>query len=119
MDILKTVESQYLKSKVPEFNIGDTVRVSVKVKEGNRERIQVYEGTVIKRKGGGINETFTVRRISSGIGVERTFMLHSPKIEGVAVTRRGKVRRAKLYYLRDRVGKAAKVKENIIKKEQK
>ncbi|MGE5473113.1 MAG: 50S ribosomal protein L19 [Ignavibacteriales bacterium] len=119
MDILKTVESQHLKSKVPEFNIGDTVKVSVKVKEGNRERIQIYEGTVIRRKGGGINETFTVRRISSGIGVERTFMLHSPKIEDVAVTRRGKVRRAKLYYLRDRVGKAAKVKEDIIRKEQK
>jgi len=119
MDILKTVESQHLKSKVPEFNIGDTVKVSVKVKEGSRERIQVYEGTVIKRKGGGINETFTVRRISYGIGVERTFMIHSPKIDDVAVTRRGKVRRAKLYYLRDRVGKAAKVKEDIIRREQK
>ena len=114
MDIIKTVESQHLKNKVPEFNIGDTVKVSVKIKEGNRERIQTYEGTVIKRRGGSINETFTVRRVSYGIGVERTFMLHSPKIEDVAVIRRGKVRRAKLYYLRDRIGKAAKVKEYMV-----
>lgn len=113
MDIIKSIESQQLKSQLPEFKIGDTVKVSVKVKEGNRERTQVYEGTVIKRRGTGINESFTVRRISYGIGVERTFMIHSPKIEDVKVVRKGKVRRAKLYYLRDRVGKAARVKEDL------
>lgn len=111
MDLIKMVESQQLKKEVPVFNIGDTVRVHVKVKEGNRERIQVFEGIVIKRQNGGINETFTVRRISYGVGVERTFLLHSPKVENIEVIRRGKVRRARLYYLRDRVGKAAKVKE--------
>ena len=111
MDLIKMVESQQLKTDVPEFNVGDTVRVHVKVKEGNRERIQVFEGIVLKRQHGGINETFTVRRISYGIGVERTFLLHSPKVEKIEVVRRGRVRRAKLYYLRDRVGKAAKVKE--------
>lgn len=113
MDIIKTIESQQLKQEVPKFNIGDTVKVSVKVKEGNRERIQVFEGTVIQKRGGGVNETFTVRRISYGVGVERSFLIHSPKIEGVQVVRKGKVRRAKLYYLRDRVGKAAKVKEDL------
>lgn len=112
MDIIKTIESEHIKSAVPEFKVGDTVKVSVKVKEGSRERIQQYEGTVIKRKGGGLNETFTVRRISYGVGVERSFLLHSPKIEDVKVVRKGRVRRAKLYYLRDRVGKAAKVKED-------
>ncbi|MBA1333832.1 MAG: LSU ribosomal protein L19p [Firmicutes bacterium] len=111
MDLVKMVESQQLKKEVPAFNIGDTVRVHVKVKEGNRERIQVFEGIVMKRQNGGINETFTVRRISYGVGVERTFLLHSPKVENIEVIRRGKVRRARLYYLRDRVGKAAKVKE--------
>jgi large subunit ribosomal protein L19 len=111
MDLVKMVESQQLKKDVPEFNIGDTVRVHVKVKEGNRERIQVFEGIVIKRQNGGINETFTVRRISYGVGVERTFLLHSPKVENIEVVRRGRVRRAKLYYLRERIGKAAKVKE--------
>lgn len=111
MDLIKMVESQQLKKDVPEFNVGDTVRVHVKVKEGNRERIQVFEGIVIKRQNGSINETFTVRRISYGIGVERTFPLHSPKLDKIEVVRRGKVRRARLYYLRDRVGKAAKVKE--------
>lgn len=112
MDIIKLIENNQLKTEVPEFKVGDTVKVSVKVKEGTRERIQVYEGTVIKRRGGSVNETFTVRRISSGIGVERSFLIHSPKIENVQVVRKGKVRRAKLYYLRDRVGKAAKVKED-------
>ena len=111
MDIIKTIESQHLKAELPQFNVGDTVKVSCKIKEGNRERIQIYEGTVIQKRNGGINETFTVRRISSGIGVERTFLIHSPKIEGVQVVRKGVVRRARLYYLRDRVGKAAKVKE--------
>lgn len=111
MDLIKMVESQQLKKDIPEFNVGDVVRVHVKVKEGNRERIQVFEGTVLKRQHGGINETFTVRRVSYGIGVERTFLLHSPKVEKIEVIRRGKVRRAKLYYLRDRVGKAARVKE--------
>ena len=111
MDIIKTIESQHLKAELPKFNVGDTVKVSCKIKEGTRERIQIYEGTVIQKRNGGINETFTVRRISSGIGVERTFLIHSPKIEGVQVVRKGVVRRARLYYLRDRVGKAAKVKE--------
>ncbi len=111
MDIIKTIESEYLKNEVPKFNIGDTVKVSVKVKEGNRERIQQFEGTVIQKRGGGVNQTFTVRRLSYGVGVERTFLIHSPKIEGVQVARRGRVRRARLYYLRDRIGKAAKVKE--------
>ena len=113
MDIIKNIESQHLKSEVPKFNIGDTVKVLVKVKEGNRERIQSYEGTVIQKRGGGVNATFTVRRISYSVGVERTFLIHSPKIEGVEVVRKGVVRRAKLYYLRERVGKAAKVKEKI------
>lgn len=111
MDIIKTIESQHLKAELPKFNVGDTVKVSCKIKEGTRERIQIYEGTVIQKRNGGINETFTVRRMSSGIGVERTFLIHSPKIEGVQVVRKGVVRRARLYYLRDRVGKAAKVKE--------
>lgn len=110
MDIIKSIESESLR-EVAEFNIGDTVRVNFKVIEGNKERIQAYEGTVIARKHGGLRETFTVRRISSGIGVERTFPLHSPKIESIAVVRKaGKVRRAKLYYLRKRTGKAAKIK---------
>jgi len=111
MDFIKMIENQQLKEDVPQFNVGDTVKVHVKVKEGNRERIQVFEGIVIKRQNGGINETFTVRRISYGVGVERTFLLHSPKLDKIEVVRRGKVRRARLYYLRDRVGKAAKVKE--------
>lgn len=111
MDLIKMVESQQVKTEVPEFNIGDTVKVHVKIKEGNRERIQVFEGIVIKRQHGGINESFTVRRISYGVGVERTFLLHSPKIEDIEVIRQGRARRARLYYLRDKVGKAAKVKE--------
>jgi len=111
MDIIKAIEAEQMKDNLPDFNVGDTVRVHYKVKEGNRERIQVFEGTVIKRQGGGVRETFTVRRISYGVGVERTFPLHSPRIEKIEITRRGKVRRAKLYYLREREGKSAKVKE--------
>ena len=113
MDIIKSIEHEQLKSKIPVINIGDTVRVHVRVKEGNRERIQVFEGIVIKRQGGGTKETFTVRRISYGVGVEKTFLIHSPKVEKVEIKRAGRVRRAKLYYLRDRVGKSAKTKENI------
>ncbi|HIU90504.1 MAG TPA: 50S ribosomal protein L19 [Candidatus Fimimonas merdipullorum] len=110
MDIIKTIEAESLR-QVAQFNIGDTVRVNFKVIEGNKERIQAYEGIVIARKHGGLRETFTVRRISSGIGVERTFPLHSPKIESIAVVRKAaNVKRAKLYYLRSRTGKAAKVK---------
>ncbi|SHI04893.1 50S ribosomal protein L19 [Sporanaerobacter acetigenes] len=111
MDIIKMIEDEQIKKDIPEFNVGDTVQVHYKVKEGTRERIQVFEGTVIKRQGGGARETFTVRRLSYGVGVERTFPLHSPRIEKLVVTRKGKVRRAKLYYLRGRQGKAAKVKE--------
>lgn len=109
MDIIKQIEARSLR-QVAEFKVGDTVRVNFKVIEGNKERIQAYEGIVIARKHGGLRETFTVRRLSSGIGVERTFPLHSPKIESIVVTRKGNVRRAKLYYLRERTGKAAKVK---------
>mgnify|MGYP000595222135 CR=1 FL=1 len=111
MDIIKAIEKEYIKEEKPVYNIGDTVNVHVKIKEGNRERIQVFTGTVIKEQNSGLNKTFTVRKISNGIGVERTFPVNSPKIEKVEVTREGKVRRAKLYYLRDRVGKAAKTKE--------
>ena len=113
MDKLKLISDSCLKSEIPQFNIGDTVRVSVKIREGNKERIQAYEGTVIARKGSGISETFTVRRISYGVGVERVFPIHSPHVDKVEVIRHGRVRRAKLYYLRGRVGKAAKVKEQI------
>ena len=113
MDIIKSIEHEQLKSKVPDIKVGDTVRVHQRIKEGNRERIQVFEGIVIKKQNGGLNETFTVRRISYGVGVEKTFLMHSPLIEKIEVTRVGKVRRAKLYYLRDRVGKAAKTRENI------
>ncbi|MBQ9545649.1 MAG: 50S ribosomal protein L19 [Clostridia bacterium] len=113
MDLLKAFASEQLKEEAPVFNIGDTVRVHNKIKEGNRERIQLFEGTVIARKNGGISETFTVRRVSYGVGVEKTFPLHSPNVEKVDVVRKGRVRRAKLYYLRDRVGKSAKVKEKI------
>ena len=111
MDIIKMIEDQQLREDLPKFNVGDTVQVHYKVIEGTRERVQVYEGTVIKIQGGGARRTFTVRRLSYGVGVERTFPIHSPRIEKLVVTRRGKVRRAKLYYLRDRQGKAAKVKE--------
>ena len=111
MDIIKSIEHEQLKNKIPVLDVGNTVRVHVKVKEGNRERIQVFEGIIIKKQGGGLNETFTVRKISYGVGVEKTFPTHSPKIEKIEVKRAGKVRRARLYYLRDRVGKAAKTKE--------
>lgn len=111
MDIIKAIEQEQLKSDIPSFNVGDTVKVHLKVKEGTRERIQIFEGFVLKRQNGGASETFTVRRIASGVGVERTLPLHSPKIEKIEIIRRGKVRRAKLNYLRDRRGKAAKIKE--------
>lgn len=113
MNVLDAVVQDYLKTDVPEFGVGDTVKVHVKIKEGNRERIQVFEGTVIAKKHGGVSETVTVRRVSYGVGVERTFPVNSPVIDKVEVVRKGKVRRAKLYYLRDRVGKAAKVKEQL------
>jgi len=113
MDLVKALTSQYMKDELPEVNVGDTVRVHVKIKEGSRERIQVFEGTVIAKKHGGIEESFTVRRISYGVGCEKVFPIHSPNIVKVERVRSGKVRRAKLYYLRDRVGKAAKVKEKV------
>jgi large subunit ribosomal protein L19 len=113
MDALKIISEGSLKPETPAFNIGDTVRVSVRIKEGERERIQVFEGTVIAKKHGGISETFTVRRFSYGVGVERVFPIHSPFVEKVEVVRKGKVRRAKLYYLRKRTGKAAKVKQKL------
>ena len=116
MDIIKAVEQAQLRNAYPEVEIGDYVKVHLKISEGNRERIQVFEGTVIGRKGNGINETITVRRLSYGVGVERTLPIHSPKIDRIEIVRKGRVRRAKLYYLRDRVGKAAKVKEKLIKK---
>ena len=110
MDVIKAIEYEQLKNAIPEIKVGNTVRVHVKIKEGNRERIQVFEGFVLKRQNGGISETFTVRKLSSGIGVEKTFPLHSPKIEKIEVVRRGAVRRAKLNYMRERTGKAAKIK---------
>ena len=112
-DIIKNIEAEQIKENAPQFNVGDTVRVSAMIKEGNRERIQVFEGTVLKRQGGGVRETFTVRKFSNGVGVEKTWPLHSPHVVNVEVVRRGKVRRAKLNYLRDRVGKSAKVKELV------
>ena len=112
-DIIKKIEAEQLKAEVPEFQVGDTVKVYAKIKEGNRERIQVFEGTVLKKQGGSTRATFTVRKNSNGIGVEKTWPLHSPNVERVEVVRRGKVRRAKLNYLRDRVGKKAKVKELV------
>lgn len=111
MNTLDRIERKYLKEELPDFNVGDTVRVLVRVVEGDKEREQAFQGVVIKRRGGGVRETFTVRKISSGIGVERVFPLHSPNVRGVKVVRRGKVRRAKLYYLRDLVGKAARIPE--------
>ena len=110
MNVMQTIAQEYLK-EIPAFNVGDTVKVHIKIKEGNRERIQIFEGFVLKKQNGGISETFTVRRIASGVGVERTWPVHSPRIDRIEVVRRGLVRRAKLNYLRDRVGKAAKVKE--------
>lgn len=113
MDALKLIAESSMKKELPSFSIGDTVRVGVRIREGKTERVQMFEGTVIAIKGSGISKTFTVRRVSYGVGVERVFPLHSANVDSVKVIRRGKVRRAKLYYLRDRVGKAAKVKENI------
>ena len=113
MDIIKSIEHEQMKSRIPELKVGNTVKVHVRVKEGNRERIQVFEGTIIKVQGGGVNKTFTVRRISYGVGVEKTFLVHSPAVEKVEVTRVGKARRAKLYYLREKLGKSAKTKEKI------
>ncbi len=113
MDALKLIEASSMKAELPQFNIGDTVRVGVRIREGKNERIQMFEGTVIAIKGSGISKTFTVRRLSYGVGIERVFPMHSANVDSVKVIRKGKVRRAKLYYLRDRVGKAAKVKEDI------
>ena len=113
MDIIKSIEHEQLKNKIPELKVGNTVRVHVRIKEGNKERIQVFEGIIIKVQGGGVNQTFTVRKNSYGVGVEKTFLVHSPLVEKVELVRVGKARRAKLYYLRDRVGKAAKTKEQV------
>ena len=113
MDIIKSIEHEQLKNKIPELKVGNTVRVHQRIKEGNRERIQVFEGIIIKKQGGGVNTTFTVRRVAYGVGVEKTFLVHSPMVEKVEVVRVGKARRAKLYYLRDRIGKAAKTKEDV------
>ena len=113
MDLIKSLTESQIRTDLPQLNIGDTLKVYFKVIEGTRERIQMFEGTLIKKNGGGISETFTVRRVSYGVGVERTFPVNSPKIDKIEISRKGKVRRAKLYYLRDRVGKSAKVKERI------
>ena len=113
MDALKLIAADSVKEHAPEFNVGDTIRIDVNIREGERERIQQFEGTVIARKGSGVGETFTVRRVSYGVGVERVFPLHSPNVKNIVVVRKGRVRRAKLYYLRDRVGKAAKVKSQV------
>ncbi len=113
MDLVKVLTDNQIKKDIPELQIGDTVKVHIKIKEGNRERIQIFEGTIIAMKHGGISETFTVRRVSYGVGTEKVFPLHSPTIARIQVVRHGRVRRAKLYYLRDRVGKRAKVKEKI------
>ena len=113
MDLIQTLNEQYMKPELPAMNVGDTVRVTLRVKEGNRERTQAFEGTIIAKKHGGIQETITVRRVSYGVGCEKVFPVHAPSIVSVETTRKGKVRRAKLYYLRDRVGKAAKVKERL------
>ena len=113
MDLIQTLNAQYMKPELPVMNVGDTVRVTIRVKEGNRERNQAFEGTIIAKKHGGLEETFTVRRISYGVGCEKVFPVHSPSIVSVTTVRKGKVRRAKLYYLRDRVGKSAKVKERL------
>ena len=113
MDIIKSIEHEQIKASIPDLKIGNTVRVHVKIKEGNKERIQVFEGIIIKVQGAGVNKTFTVRKISYGVGVEKTFLIHSPLVEKVEVVRVGKARRAKLFYLRDRIGKAAKTKEKL------
>ena len=113
LEIIRAIESEQIRTDLPEFNVGDTVKVHIRIKEGNKERIQIFEGTVLKRQNGGLRETFTVRRVASGVGVEKTFPVNAPVIEKIEVVRLGKVRRAKLFYLRDRVGKAAKVKERM------
>ena len=113
LEIIKAIEAEQIRTDLPEFNVGDTVKVHIRIKEGAKERIQVFEGTVLKRQNGGLRETFTVRRVASGVGVEKTFPVNAPVIEKIEVVRLGKVRRAKLFYLRDRVGKAAKVKERM------
>jgi len=113
MDIIKSIEHEQMKNKIPTLKVGDTVKVHQRIKEGNRERIQVFEGIIIKKQGGGVNATFTVRRVAYGVGVEKTFLIHSPMVEKVELVRVGKARRAKLYYLRDRLGKSAKTKEAI------
>ena len=113
MDIIKSIEHEQLKNKIPELKVGNTVKVHVRIKEGNKERIQIFEGIIIKVQGGGLNQTFTVRKISYGVGVEKTFLVHSPLVEKVELVRVGKARRAKLFYLRDRVGKAAKTREQV------
>ena len=113
MDIIKSIEHEQLKNTIPDLKVGNTVRVHVRIKEGNKERIQVFEGIIIKKQGGGLNETFTVRKISYGVGVEKTFLIHSPLVEKVELVRVGKARRAKLYYLRERTGKASKTKELV------
>jgi large subunit ribosomal protein L19 len=110
MNIIEVLEQEYTRKDIPEFGVGDTVKVHIKIKEGTRERIQIFEGFVLKRQNGGLSETFTVRRIASGVGVEKTFPLHSPKIEKIEVTRHGDVRRSKLFYMRERTGKSAKIK---------
>ena len=115
MNILDAIAQDYLKNEIPAFNVGDTVRVHVKIKEGNRERIQTFEGFVLKRQNGGIAETFTVRKIASGVGVEKTFPLHSPWVEKIEVLKLGKVRRARLHYMRSRTGKAAKIKSKDVR----
>ena len=115
MDVLKAVTQEYIKTDIPAFNVGDTVKVHVKIKAGNRERIQIFEGFVLKRQNGGIGETFTVRRIASGVGVEKTFPIHSPLVEKIEVVRHGKVRRARLHYMRERTGKSAKIKSREAK----
>ncbi|MBD1920600.1 50S ribosomal protein L19 [Microcoleus sp. FACHB-831] len=112
-EIIRSIESEQLKTDLPIIHVGDTVKVGVKIREGNKERVQPYEGTVIGKRNGGINETITVRRIFQGVGVERVFLIHSPRIDNIKILRRGKVRRAKLYYLRDRVGKATRVKQRF------
>lgn len=113
LEIIKAIEAEQIRTDLPEFNVGDTVKVHIRISEGNKERIQIFEGTVLKRQNGGLRETFTVRRVASGVGVEKTFPVNAPVIEKIEVVRLGKVRRAKLFYLRDRVGKAAKVKERM------
>ena len=113
MDALKVISESSMKKEVPAFNVGDTIKVHVKIQEGDKSRIQIFEGTVIAKKHGGVNETFTVRRVAHGCGIERVFPLHSPNVKNITVVRKGRVRRAKLYYLRDRVGKAAKIREKL------